>query len=99
MGRPIRIGTWRCRAYTRRRFVALLIILASGLADWNGAEAVSQAEPALESSGGPPSPSLDSRLDAESFVEVEEDKDDKMRRISKTLQAGDVVEEAHVSSS
>lgn len=38
------------------------------------------------------------RGDDESFVEVEESKDDKMRRIAKTLEAGDVVEEAHVSS-
>jgi hypothetical protein len=36
------------------------------------------------------------RLDDESFVEVEENKDDKMRRIVKTLQAGDVVEEVRV---
>lgn len=35
--------------------------------------------------------------DEDSFVEVEESKDDKMRRIAKTLEAGDVVEEAHVS--
>lgn len=34
--------------------------------------------------------------DGDSFVEVEEEKDDKMRRIAKTLEAGDVVEEAHV---
>lgn len=34
--------------------------------------------------------------DDDSFVEVEENKDDKMRRIAKTLEAGDVVEEAHV---
>ncbi|WVR06613.1 hypothetical protein IAU60_003645 [Kwoniella sp. DSM 27419] len=33
--------------------------------------------------------------ESESFVEIEDDKDDKMRRIAKTLQAGDVVEEAH----
>jgi hypothetical protein len=39
----------------------------------------------------------DEHLDDESFVEVEDNKDDKMRRIAKTLQAGDVVEEAHVS--
>lgn len=43
----------------------------------------------------PTSPGTESRLDDESFVEVEENKDDKMRRIVKTLQAGDVVEEAH----
>ena len=43
----------------------------------------------------PPSPTAESRLDDESFVEVEENKDDKMRRIAKTLQSGDVVEEAH----
>lgn len=36
------------------------------------------------------------RVDGDSFVEVEEEKDDKMRRIAKTLEAGDVVEEAHV---
>jgi hypothetical protein len=36
------------------------------------------------------------RADGDSFVEVEEEKDDKMRRIAKTLEAGDVVEEAHV---
>jgi hypothetical protein len=36
--------------------------------------------------------------DDDSFVEVEEAKDDKMRRIAKTLQAGDVVEQAHVRS-
>jgi hypothetical protein len=36
------------------------------------------------------------RPDEDSFVEVEEEKDDKMRRIAKTLEAGDVVEEAHV---
>ena len=41
------------------------------------------------------SPDVDDRLDNDSFVEVEENKDDKMRRIVKTLQAGDVVEEAH----
>lgn len=35
--------------------------------------------------------------DDDSFVEVEGNKDDKMRRIAKTLQAGDVVEQAHVS--
>ncbi|OCF40285.1 hypothetical protein I317_05918 [Kwoniella heveanensis CBS 569] len=34
-------------------------------------------------------------VEADSFVEVEDDKDDKMRRIAKTLQSGDVVEEAH----
>ncbi|WVQ96281.1 hypothetical protein IAU59_003385 [Kwoniella sp. CBS 9459] len=33
--------------------------------------------------------------EGDSFVEVEDDKDDKMRRIAKTLQSGDVVEEAH----
>lgn len=37
------------------------------------------------------------RGDDDSFVEIEESKDDKMRRIAKTLEAGDVVEEAHVS--
>lgn len=37
------------------------------------------------------------RGDDDSFVEVEENKDDKMRRIAKTLETGDVVEEAHVS--
>lgn len=47
------------------------------------------------SNGHPTSPSVDSRLDDESFVEVEENKDDKMRRIAKTLSPGDVVEEAH----
>lgn len=35
--------------------------------------------------------------DDDSFVEIEEGKDDKMRRIAKALEAGDVVEEAHVS--
>ncbi|WVF68754.1 hypothetical protein IAT40_003526 [Kwoniella sp. CBS 6097] len=34
-------------------------------------------------------------VEGDSFVEVEDDKDDKMRRIAKTLQSGDVVEEAH----
>jgi hypothetical protein len=44
-------------------------------------------------------PGSDAPLDDdESFVEVEEDKSDKLRRIAKTLQAGDVVEEAHVGS-
>ena len=43
----------------------------------------------------PTSPETDSRLDDESFVEVEENKDDKLRRIAKTIQAGDVVEETH----
>nr|XP_019013052.1 uncharacterized protein I206_02549 [Kwoniella pini CBS 10737]OCF51833.1 hypothetical protein I206_02549 [Kwoniella pini CBS 10737] len=37
----------------------------------------------------------DDNGDIESYVEVEDDKNDKMRRIAKTLQAGDVVEEAH----
>ena len=37
--------------------------------------------------------------DDDSFVEVEGNKDDKMRRIAKTLQAGDVVEQAHVCHS
>ena len=41
------------------------------------------------------SPHAQSRIDDESFVEVEENKDDKMRRIARTLEAGDVVEEAH----
>lgn len=41
------------------------------------------------------SPGAENRLDDDSFVEVEENKDDKMRRIAKSLQAGDVVEEAH----
>jgi hypothetical protein len=36
--------------------------------------------------------------DDDSFVEIEEARDDKMRRIAKTLQAGDVVEQAHVSA-
>ena len=33
--------------------------------------------------------------DDDSYVDVEEDKDDKTKRIARTLQAGDVVEEAH----
>ncbi|KAK4689020.1 hypothetical protein P7C73_g1097, partial [Tremellales sp. Uapishka_1] len=47
----------------------------------------------------PPAPSPDEdALDTESFVENEEENaSDKLRRIAKTLQAGDVVEEAHVS--
>ena len=44
---------------------------------------------------GSTSPHAQSRIDDESFVEVEENNDDKMRRIARTLQAGDVVEEAH----
>ena len=31
--------------------------------------------------------------DEESFVDVEDNKDDKMRRIAKSLEAGDVVEQ------
>ncbi|ORX37123.1 hypothetical protein BD324DRAFT_427163 [Kockovaella imperatae] len=42
----------------------------------------------------PPSPT-ESRLDDESIIDIEVDKDDKMRRIAKTLEAGDIVEEAH----
>ena len=42
-----------------------------------------------------PTPTPESRLDDEAYVEIEENTDDKMRRIAKTLQAGDVVEEAH----
>lgn len=42
-------------------------------------------------------PASQDQLDDESYVELEDDKDDKMRRIARTLQAGDVVEEAHVS--
>lgn len=45
-----------------------------------------------------PTDAPEDRADGDSFVEVEEEKDDKMRRIAKTLEAGDVVEEAHVSS-
>lgn len=46
-----------------------------------------------------PADAPEDRVDGDSFVEVEEEKDDKMRRIAKTLEAGDVVEEAHVSLS
>ncbi|EIW67560.1 hypothetical protein TREMEDRAFT_69630 [Tremella mesenterica DSM 1558] len=41
-----------------------------------------------------PSPKPDELLE-DGYVEVEEDKNDKMRRIAKSLQSGDVVEEAH----
>lgn len=47
----------------------------------------------------PADAATEDRPDEDSFVEVEEEKDDKMRRIAKTLEAGDVVEEAHVSRS
>jgi hypothetical protein len=43
-----------------------------------------------------PTDGAEDRADGDSFVEVEDEKDDKMRRIAKTLEAGDVVEEAHV---
>lgn len=46
-----------------------------------------------------PTDASEDRVDGDSFVEVEEEKDDKMKRIAKTLEAGDVVEEAHVSLS
>ncbi len=42
-------------------------------------------------------PASQEQYDDDSYIEVEENKDDKMRRIAKTLQAGDVVEQAHVS--
>lgn len=44
-----------------------------------------------------PTPSSLEQADDDSFVEVEDNRDDKMKRIAKTLQAGDVVEQAHVS--
>ncbi|ORY31849.1 hypothetical protein BCR39DRAFT_525741 [Naematelia encephala] len=64
------------------------------------AAAIEEEEPAptlpsAPSVQAPSSPGADSRIDDESFVEVEENKDDKMRRIAKTLEAGDVVEVAH----
>ena len=43
-----------------------------------------------------PADGAEDRADGDSFVDLEEEKDDKMRRIAKTLEAGDVVEEAHV---
>jgi hypothetical protein len=46
----------------------------------------------------PADAAIEDRPDEDSFVEAEEDKDDKMRRIARTLEAGDVVEEAHVST-
>lgn len=58
------------------------------------AEAISSMAPTKASEPGDV-PDND-RGDDDSFVEVEESKDDKMRRIAKTLEAGDVVEEAHV---
>ncbi|WWC96475.1 hypothetical protein V866_003343 [Kwoniella sp. B9012] len=42
-----------------------------------------------------PSVASDDNGEIESYLEVEDDKNDKMRRIARTLQAGDVVEEAH----
>jgi hypothetical protein len=59
------------------------------------ADAMSAMAPTKASE--PADTTVDDRADVESFVEVEEDKDDKMRRIARTLEAGDVVEEAHVS--
>jgi hypothetical protein len=59
------------------------------------ADAISAMAPTKASE--PADTTVDDRADGESFVEVEEDKDDKMRRIARTLEAGDVVEEAHVS--
>jgi len=68
--------------------------LFSGFKLMRAAEAPPLVDPSA-SAILPTSPDTESRLDGESFVEVEENKDDKMRRIAKTLQAGDVVEEAH----
>ncbi|WRT68074.1 uncharacterized protein IL334_005049 [Kwoniella shivajii] len=53
------------------------------------------ATPNGSNSNQAPSVASEENADIDSFVEVEDDKDDKMRRIAKTLQAGDVVEEAH----
>lgn len=61
------------------------------------AEAISSMAPTKVSEPGD-IPDND-RGDDDSFIEVEESKDDKMRRIAKTLEAGDVVEEAHVRDS
>lgn len=69
----------------------------------NGASLIC-LEPAGTSTAGPAKASdpgssgLEERHgDDDSFVEVDDGKDDKMRRIAKALEAGDVVEEAHVS--
>lgn len=52
----------------------------------------------LKNSGAiPASDVLSENEEEESFVEIEERGDDKMRKIAKSLKAGDMVEEAHVS--
>jgi hypothetical protein len=50
-----------------------------------------------ESEQATETPASQEPLDDDSYIELEEDKGDKMRRIARTLQAGDVVEQAHVS--
>ncbi|WWC88365.1 uncharacterized protein L201_003276 [Kwoniella dendrophila CBS 6074] len=47
------------------------------------------------SSNQAPSIASDDQGEIDNYIEVEDDKNDKMRRIARTLQAGDVVEEAH----
>jgi hypothetical protein len=49
-------------------------------------DAISAMAPTKASESDAP----EDRADGDSFVEVEEEKDDKMRRIAKTLEAGDV---------
>lgn len=52
----------------------------------------------LNNSGAiPASDALSENEEEESFVEIEERGDDKMRKIAKSLKPGDMVEEAHVS--
>jgi len=64
----------------------------------SGSQSVLTAESPLASQV-PPSQAASTEQgdggDDDSYVEIEENKDDKMRRIAKTLQAGDIVEEAH----
>lgn len=49
------------------------------------------------SSSTPASDAVSENGEEESFVEIEERGDDKMRKIAKSLRPGDIVEEAHVS--
>lgn len=52
----------------------------------------------LNNSGSTPaSDAVSENGEEESFVEIEERGDDKMRKIAKSLRPGDMVEEAHVS--
>ncbi|WVQ73417.1 hypothetical protein IAR50_002989 [Cryptococcus sp. DSM 104548] len=58
-------------------------------------DSISTQTSAQHPSAQHPSETASENGEADSFVDVEEGGDDKMRKIARTLQAGDVVEEAH----